>query len=79
MVPLKHRSYGVTVSTLDSESSDRGSNPRRTLLSFSYGVDCDAPPVSPTGFVLTDGAGGHTSGTGWCGWPYPRCGVDRSW
>ena len=25
-------SYGVTVSTLDSESSDRGSNPRRTLL-----------------------------------------------
>ena len=24
-------SYGVTVSTLDSESSDRGSNPRRTL------------------------------------------------
>ena len=23
-------SYGVTVSTLDSESSDRGSNPRRT-------------------------------------------------
>ena len=25
------RSYGVTVSTLDSESSDRGSNPRRTF------------------------------------------------
>ena len=25
-------SYGVTVSTLDSESSDRGSNPRRTFL-----------------------------------------------
>ena len=25
------RSYGVTASTLDSESSDRGSNPRRTL------------------------------------------------
>ena len=24
-------SYGVTVSTLDSESSDRGSNPRETL------------------------------------------------
>ena len=24
------RSYGVTVSILDSESSDRGSNPRRT-------------------------------------------------
>ena len=24
-------SYGVTVSTLDSESSDRGSNPRRTF------------------------------------------------
>ena len=27
------RSYGVTASTLDSESSDRGSNPRRTLFS----------------------------------------------
>ena len=27
-------SYGVTVSTLDSESSDRGSNPRRTFLSM---------------------------------------------
>ena len=27
-----HWSYGVTVSTLDSESSDRGSNPRRTSL-----------------------------------------------
>ena len=26
------RSYGVTVSTLDSESSDRGSNPRRTFF-----------------------------------------------
>ena len=26
------RSYGVTASTLDSESSDRGSNPRRTLF-----------------------------------------------
>ena len=25
--------YGVTVSTLDSESNDRGSNPRRTFLS----------------------------------------------
>ena len=25
-------SYGVTVSTLDSESSDRGSNPRRTFF-----------------------------------------------
>ena len=28
-------SYGVTVSTLDSESSDRGSNPRRTLSKFA--------------------------------------------
>ena len=26
-----NRSYGVTASTLDSESSDRGSNPRRTF------------------------------------------------
>ena len=30
-----HWSYGVTVSTLDSESSDRGSNPRRTLSKFA--------------------------------------------
>ena len=29
---LTTRSYGVTASTLDSESSDRGSNPRRTCL-----------------------------------------------
>lgn len=29
-VTISHWSYGVTVSTLDSESSDRGSNPRRT-------------------------------------------------
>ena len=27
----KQRSYGVTASTLDSESSDRGSNPRGTF------------------------------------------------
>ena len=27
-------SYGVTVSTLDSESSDRGSNPRRTFFAL---------------------------------------------
>ena len=27
-------SYGVTVSTLDSESSDRGSNPRRTFFLY---------------------------------------------
>ena len=31
-------SYGVTASTLDSESSDRGSNPRRTL--FNAGWAC---------------------------------------
>ena len=28
-------SYGVTVSTLDSESSDRGSNPRRTFAKLA--------------------------------------------
>ena len=33
-----HWSYGVTVSTLDSESSDRGSNPRRTLSTLSWRV-----------------------------------------
>ena len=30
--PFLQRSYGVTVSTLDSESSDRSSNPRRTYV-----------------------------------------------
>ena len=29
-------SYGVTVSTLDSESSDRGSNPRRTFHAHGW-------------------------------------------
>ena len=29
-----HWSYGVTVSTLDSESSDRGSNPHRTFFLY---------------------------------------------
>ena len=32
-------SYGVTVSTLDSESSDRGSNPRRTFRFSQTGVE----------------------------------------
>ena len=32
------RSYGVTASTLDSESSDRGSNPRRTFFSGALGA-----------------------------------------
>ena len=31
-LPISSWSRGVTVSTLDSESSDRGSNPRGTLL-----------------------------------------------
>ena len=31
------RSHGVTVSTLDSESSDRGSNPRETLWADCFG------------------------------------------
>ena len=31
VAPLSSWSYGVTVSTLDSESSDRGSNPREVL------------------------------------------------
>ena len=39
------RSYGVTASTLDSESSDRGSNPRRTLFLQHH--------VGPIGSVVT--------------------------
>ena len=31
---ILHWSYGVTVSTLDSESSNRGSNPRRTFFLY---------------------------------------------
>ena len=33
-----HWSYGVTVSTLDSESSDRGSNPREAFLVISISI-----------------------------------------
>ena len=33
--PIIIWSYGVTVSTLDSEFSDRGSNPRRTFFMYA--------------------------------------------
>jgi hypothetical protein len=35
------RSHGVTVSTLDSESSDRGSNPRESFSERDYHVDAN--------------------------------------
>jgi hypothetical protein len=45
-------SYGVTVSTLDSESSDRGSNPRRTLLKHAEQYDCVRDYVARLPFFL---------------------------
>ena len=36
-LPARIWSHGVTVSTLDSESSDRGSNPRETLWADCFG------------------------------------------
>ena len=37
-----HRSHGVTVSTQDSESCDRGSNPREILTCISFIKDKSA-------------------------------------
>ena len=48
-------SYGVTVSILDSESSDRGSNPRETyLLSFECLVFVPQTEVVVQNQVLTN-------------------------
>ena len=57
---------GATISTLDPESSDRGSNPREASFNAEAIHAFAFPTAFPTALEQTSGAGGLLATVAWC-------------